>query len=65
MMMATDAEEITAQTNPCPVHHDNNSPTTTHLSIKITRKNQDRPWKLRVIYLQCCEYRTHDVQKIK
>eukprot|EP00064_Thunnus_orientalis_P005685 superscaffoldBa00000569_g5699 len=48
-MMATDAEEISIQTNPCPVP-DNSLST---LSIKITRKNQDRHWRLRFIYLQC------------
>ncbi|CAK6976726.1 uncharacterized protein si:ch211-51h4.2 isoform X1 [Scomber scombrus] len=48
-MMATDAEEIRIQTNPCPVP-DNSLNT---LSIKITRKNQDRQWRLRFIYLQC------------
>ena len=52
-MMATDAEEIRIQTSPCPMP-DNSLST---LSIKITRKNQDRQWKLRFIYLQCCEYR--------
>ncbi|XP_029988009.1 uncharacterized protein LOC115417931 [Sphaeramia orbicularis] len=44
-MMATDAEEIRLQTEQCPVPDP--------LSIKITRKNQDRQWKLRFIYLQC------------
>lgn len=53
-MMATDAEEISFPTSPCPVP-DNSSSST--LTIKITRKNQDRHWKLRFIYLQCCEYR--------
>lgn len=53
-MMATDAEEINIPTNVCPVP-DNSANST--LSIKITRKNQDRHWKLRFIYLQCCEYR--------
>ncbi|XP_051233771.1 uncharacterized protein si:ch211-51h4.2 isoform X3 [Dicentrarchus labrax] len=48
-MMATDAEEIRNQTSPCPIP-DNSLST---LSIKITRKNQDRHWKLRSIYLQC------------
>ncbi|KAM4548475.1 uncharacterized protein PAE49_016716 isoform 2-T2 [Odontesthes bonariensis] len=48
-MMATDAEEIINQTNPC--HIPVNSLST--LSIKITRKNQDRHWRLRLIYLQC------------
>ncbi|XP_019112010.1 uncharacterized protein si:ch211-51h4.2 isoform X2 [Larimichthys crocea] len=48
-MMATDAEEIRTQTSPCPIP-DNSFST---LSIKITRKNQDRHWKLRFIYLQC------------
>ncbi|KAI3368433.1 hypothetical protein L3Q82_025446, partial [Scortum barcoo] len=48
-MMATDAEEIRNQSSPCPVP-DNSLST---LSIKITRKNQDRQWKLRFIYLQC------------
>ncbi|KAM7013000.1 uncharacterized protein LKV04_000478 [Tautogolabrus adspersus] len=48
-MMATDAEEIRNQTSPCPIP-DNSLST---LSIKITRKNQDRHWKLRFIYLQC------------
>ncbi|XP_070817532.1 uncharacterized protein [Chaetodon trifascialis] len=48
-MMATAAEEIRNQTSPCPVP-DNSLST---LSIKITRKNQDRHWKLRFIYLQC------------
>lgn len=51
-MMATDAEEIRNHTSPCPIP-DNSLST---LSIKITRKNQDRHWKLRFIYLQCCEY---------
>ncbi|XP_075876212.1 uncharacterized protein LOC142884437 [Nelusetta ayraudi] len=49
-MMATDAEEISIPTSPCPVP-DNSASST--LSIKITRKNQDRHWKLRFIYLQC------------
>lgn len=53
-MMATDAEEISIPTSPCPVPDISVSST---LSIKITRKNQDRHWKLRFIYLQCCEYR--------
>ncbi|XP_049444016.1 uncharacterized protein si:ch211-51h4.2 [Epinephelus fuscoguttatus] len=48
-MMATDAEEIRIQTSPCPIP-DNSLST---LSIKITRKNQDKHWKLRFIYLQC------------
>ncbi|XP_074523581.1 uncharacterized protein LOC141788590 [Halichoeres trimaculatus] len=48
-MMATDAEEIRNHISPCPVP-DNSLST---LSIKITRKNQDRHWKLRFIYLQC------------
>ncbi|KAM7388768.1 hypothetical protein PAMP_024918 [Pampus punctatissimus] len=48
-MMATDAEEIRIQTNHCPIP-DNSLST---LSIKITRKNQDKHWKLRFIYLQC------------
>lgn len=52
-MMATASEEIRNQTSPCPITE--NSLST--LSIKITRKNQDRHWKLRFIYLQCCEYR--------
>ncbi|XP_041646404.1 uncharacterized protein si:ch211-51h4.2 [Cheilinus undulatus] len=47
--MATEAEEIRNQTSPCPIP-DNSLST---LSIKITRKNQDRHWKLRFIYLQC------------
>ncbi|XP_044054518.1 uncharacterized protein si:ch211-51h4.2 isoform X2 [Siniperca chuatsi] len=47
--MATDAEEIRNQTTPYPIP-DNSFST---LSIKITRKNQDRHWKLRFIYLQC------------
>ncbi|XP_029355989.1 uncharacterized protein LOC115042098 [Echeneis naucrates] len=47
--MATDAEEIRNQTSPCPVPDTSLST----LSIKITRKNQDRHWKLRCIYLQC------------
>ncbi|XP_046892966.1 uncharacterized protein LOC124478657 [Hypomesus transpacificus] len=47
-MMATEAEEI-SQTSPYPMSDSNVST----LSIKITRKNQDRPWKLRFIYLQC------------
>ncbi|KAK1162621.1 hypothetical protein AOXY_G17518 [Acipenser oxyrinchus oxyrinchus] len=44
--MATAAEEI-GQITP---NSENNF---TALSLKITRKNQDRPWKLRFIYLQC------------
>ncbi|XP_069578455.1 uncharacterized protein [Brachyistius frenatus] len=48
-MMASDAEEIRNHTSPCPIP-DNSLST---LSIKITRKNQDRHWKLRFIYLQC------------
>ncbi|XP_005938680.1 uncharacterized protein si:ch211-51h4.2 isoform X1 [Simochromis diagramma] len=48
-MMATDSVEIRNQTSPCPIP-DNSLST---LSIKITRKNQDRHWKLRFIYLQC------------
>ncbi|XP_047231688.1 uncharacterized protein si:ch211-51h4.2 isoform X2 [Girardinichthys multiradiatus] len=48
-MMATDAEEIRAQTSPCH----NPDYTLSPLSIKITRKNQDRHWRLRCIYLQC------------
>ncbi|XP_038572758.1 uncharacterized protein si:ch211-51h4.2 isoform X2 [Micropterus salmoides] len=47
--MATDTEEIRNQTSSCPIP-DNSLST---LSIKITRKNQDRHWKLRFIYLQC------------
>lgn len=49
-MMATAAEEISQS---CPIS-DNDI---TSVSFKIARKNQDRPWKLRFIYLQCCEYR--------
>ncbi|CAL8395634.1 unnamed protein product [Boreogadus saida] len=37
------------QTNPSPVP--DNSFTT--MSLKMTRKNQHSPWKLRLIYLQC------------
>ncbi|XP_030228807.1 uncharacterized protein si:ch211-51h4.2 [Gadus morhua] len=48
-MMATDASEIMIQTNPSPVP--DNSFTT--MSLKMTRKNQHSPWKLRLIYLQC------------
>ncbi|TKS74159.1 hypothetical protein D9C73_008240 [Collichthys lucidus] len=58
--MATDAEEIRTQTSPCPIP-DNSFST---LSIKITRKNQDRHWKLRFIYLQCCEYR-HTLRRLE
>ena len=54
-MMATDASEIMIQTNPSPVP--DNSFTT--MSLKMTRKNQLSPWKLRLIYLQCCEYQRH------
>ncbi|KAI1891540.1 hypothetical protein AGOR_G00144850 [Albula goreensis] len=45
-MMATAAEEI---------HHSSprSENNVTTVSFKITRKNQDRPWKLRFIYLQC------------
>ncbi|KAL1022466.1 hypothetical protein UPYG_G00028050 [Umbra pygmaea] len=46
-MMATAAEEI--YHSPCPITERN----VTTLPIKITRKNQDKPWKLRLIYLQC------------
>ncbi|XP_063058159.1 uncharacterized protein si:ch211-51h4.2 [Engraulis encrasicolus] len=45
-MMATAAEEINQM---CPTT-DNNA---TSVSFKTTRKNQDRPWRLRFIYLQC------------
>ncbi|MGH0131176.1 UNVERIFIED_CONTAM: hypothetical protein FKN15_002765 [Acipenser sinensis] len=45
--MASAAEEI-GQITP------NSENNLTALSLKITRKNQDRPWKLRFIYLQCC-----------
>ncbi|KAG5275463.1 hypothetical protein AALO_G00120580 [Alosa alosa] len=45
-MMATAAEEISQS---CPIS-DNDM---TSVSFKIARKNQDRPWKLRFIYLQC------------
>ncbi|GAA6230917.1 uncharacterized protein LOC108878822 isoform X2 [Lates japonicus] len=48
-MMATVAEDIRNQTSPCPIPDTSLST----LSIKITRKNQDRHWKLRFIYLQC------------
>ncbi|XP_007554708.2 uncharacterized protein LOC103139814 isoform X2 [Poecilia formosa] len=48
-MMATEAGEIRAHTSPCPNPDYSLSP----LSIKITRKNQDRHWRLRCIYLQC------------
>lgn len=51
-MMATAAEEIFQ--SPCPISERH----VTTMSIKITRKNQDKPWKLRLIYLQCCEYQT-------
>ncbi|KAJ8278824.1 hypothetical protein COCON_G00058900 [Conger conger] len=45
-MMASAAEEI------CPSSpNSENGVTTVH--FKITRKNQDRPWKVRFIYLQC------------
>ncbi|XP_036410857.1 uncharacterized protein si:ch211-51h4.2 isoform X2 [Megalops cyprinoides] len=45
-MMATAAEEI--------CHSSPNSENyITSVSFKITRKNQDRPWTLRFIYLQC------------
>ncbi|XP_055717095.1 uncharacterized protein si:ch211-51h4.2 isoform X2 [Salvelinus fontinalis] len=46
-MMATAAEEIFQ--SPCPISERH----VTTMSIKITRKNQDKPWKLRLIYLQC------------
>ncbi|XP_041695202.1 uncharacterized protein si:ch211-51h4.2 isoform X1 [Coregonus clupeaformis] len=46
-MMATAAEEICQ--SPCPISERH----VTTMSIKITRKNQDKPWKLRLIYLQC------------
>ncbi|CAL8307549.1 unnamed protein product [Lota lota] len=48
-MMATDASEIMIQTNPSPVP--DNSFTT--MPLKMTRKKQLKPWKLRLIYLQC------------
>ncbi|KAK2836034.1 hypothetical protein Q5P01_016518 [Channa striata] len=48
-MMATDAEKIRTQTAPCPLPDTGFSP----LPITVTRKNQDRQWKLRFIYLQC------------
>ncbi|XP_023194686.1 uncharacterized protein LOC102222825 isoform X2 [Xiphophorus maculatus] len=48
-MMATEAGEIRAHTSPCPNPDYNLSP----LSIKITRKNQDRHWRLRCVHLQC------------
>ncbi|XP_041862943.1 uncharacterized protein si:ch211-51h4.2 isoform X2 [Melanotaenia boesemani] len=48
-MMATDAEEIRTHTKPFPVPDNSLSA----LSIKLTRKNQDRHWRLRCIYLQC------------
>ncbi|XP_024277457.1 uncharacterized protein si:ch211-51h4.2 [Oncorhynchus tshawytscha] len=46
-MMATAAEEIFQSPFPISERH------VTTMSIKITRKNQDKPWKLRLIYLQC------------
>nr|XP_046156713.1 uncharacterized protein si:ch211-51h4.2 isoform X3 [Oncorhynchus gorbuscha] len=46
-MMATAAEEIFQSPYPISERH------VTTMSIKITRKNQDKPWKLRLIYLQC------------
>ncbi|XP_051528383.1 uncharacterized protein si:ch211-51h4.2 isoform X2 [Myxocyprinus asiaticus] len=45
-MMATAAEEI------CPKRTISEN-TDTSVSFKTARKNQDRPWKLRLIYLQC------------
>ncbi|KAF3691340.1 hypothetical protein EXN66_Car007015 [Channa argus] len=48
-MMATDAEAIRTQTTPCPIPDTSLST----LPITLTRKNQDRQWKLRFIYLQC------------
>ncbi|KAG5851509.1 hypothetical protein ANANG_G00094170 [Anguilla anguilla] len=45
-MMASAAEEI-CHSSP---RSENNATT---VQFKITRKNQDRPWKLRVVYLQC------------
>ncbi|KAL2089717.1 hypothetical protein ACEWY4_014405 [Coilia grayii] len=45
-MMATAAEEINQR---CPTSDNNVTP----VSFKTARKNQDRPWKLRFIYLQC------------
>ncbi|XP_051957086.1 uncharacterized protein si:ch211-51h4.2 [Xyrauchen texanus] len=44
--MATAAEEI------CP-NRTISENTETSVSFKTARKNQDRPWKLRLIYLQC------------
>ncbi|KAK6478578.1 hypothetical protein HHUSO_G20921 [Huso huso] len=46
MMAATAAEEMGEI-------HPNSENNFTSLSLKITRRNQDRPWKLRFIYLQC------------
>ncbi|XP_078419959.1 uncharacterized protein LOC144693794 isoform X1 [Cetorhinus maximus] len=34
-------------------HSTSSRDTYTPLSLKTTRKNEDRPWKLRLIYLQC------------
>lgn len=48
-MMATAAEEI------CSSRAISEN-TETSVSFKSARKNQDRTWKLRFIYLQCCEY---------
>lgn len=46
-MMATAAEEISENTE-------------TPVSFKSARKNQDRPLKQSLIYLQCCEYQGRD-----
>ncbi|MGH0167373.1 UNVERIFIED_CONTAM: hypothetical protein FKN15_008167 [Acipenser sinensis] len=46
-MMAATATEEMGEIYP---NSENNF---TALSLKITRRNQDRPWKLRFIYLQC------------
>ncbi|XP_034438052.1 uncharacterized protein si:ch211-51h4.2 [Hippoglossus hippoglossus] len=48
-MMATVAEEIRTHTSPRPVPDSSLST----VSIQIRRKQQDRQWRLRLVYLQC------------
>lgn len=45
-MMAADAEETGGRTEPCAPP-----------GISLRRRSSDRRWRLRSVYLQCCEYR--------
>lgn len=45
-MMAADAEETGGRTDPCAPP-----------GISLRRRGSDRRWRLRSVYLQCCEYR--------